>query len=220
MTEAEWLACDDPRPMLKWLRGKASDRKRRLLAVGCCRRIWKDIRMATRRRAVEVAEQFADGTAGANDLRAALLRATAGGRFDRASFAACWSASDKSRFVERVPFEAAKHVASRVAKSRSSARGRKARDEELSAQAALVRDVFGNPFRLVALGPAWPAWDGGTVPKLAQAIYDDRAFERLPVLADALEEAGCTNPDLLGHCRQPAEHVRGCWAVDLLLGKS
>jgi hypothetical protein len=66
----------------------------------------------------------------------------------------------------------------------------------------------------------WLAWNDGIVPKLAQAIYDDRVFDRLPILADALEEAGCTNADILNHCRQPGEHVRGCWVVDLLLGKS
>jgi hypothetical protein len=66
----------------------------------------------------------------------------------------------------------------------------------------------------------WLSWNDGIVPKLAQAIYDDRVFDRLPILADALEEAGCTNADILNHCRRPGEHVRGCWVVDLLLGKS
>jgi hypothetical protein len=86
-------------------------------------------------------------------------------------------------------------------------------------QAALLRDLFGNPFRPVALDSAWLAWQGGTIPKLAQAIYDDRAFDRLPVLADALLDAGCEDADLLGHLRGPGPHVRGCWPVDLLLGK-
>jgi hypothetical protein len=71
----------------------------------------------------------------------------------------------------------------------------------------------------VAVGPSWLAWNDGTVVKLAQGIYDDRAFDRLPVLADALEEAGCDDADILDHCRRPGEHVRGCWVVDLLLGK-
>ena len=91
--------------------------------------------------------------------------------------------------------------------------------EEFAAQTALVRDLFGNPFRPVTVDPSWLAWNERTVVKLAQGIYDERAFDRLPVLADALEEAGCDDPDILGHCRQPGEHVRGCWVVDLLLGK-
>ena len=64
------------------------------------------------------------------------------------------------------------------------------------------------------------AWNDGTVRKIAQAIYDERAFDRLPILADALEDAGCDNADILNHCRNGGEHVRGCWVVDLLLGKT
>jgi hypothetical protein len=90
---------------------------------------------------------------------------------------------------------------------------------ERAAQCPLMRDVFGNPFRPVSLNPAWLAWDDGTIPKLAQAIYEERAFDRLPVLGDALEEAGCADADILSHCRAGGEHVRGCWVVDLLLGK-
>jgi hypothetical protein len=91
--------------------------------------------------------------------------------------------------------------------------------KEDEAQSGLLRCVFGNPFRPVTLTPALLAWNDGTVVRLAQAIYEDRAFDRLPVLGDALEEAGCDNPDILTHCRQPGPHVRGCWVVDLVLGK-
>jgi hypothetical protein len=68
--------------------------------------------------------------------------------------------------------------------------------------------------------PAWLSWNNGTVPHLARFAYDDRAFDRLPVLADALEGAGCDDADLLGHLRGPGPHCRGCWAVDVLSGKS
>ena len=70
------------------------------------------------------------------------------------------------------------------------------------------------------LDPAWLAWNDGTVRRLAAAIYEERAFARLPVLGDALEEAGCRDEGVLTHCREPGPHVRGCWLVDLLLGKS
>jgi hypothetical protein len=83
----------------------------------------------------------------------------------------------------------------------------------------LVREVVGNPFRAVQVDPAWLTWGGGLVRRLAQSIYEERRFGGLPVLADALEEAGCDDADLLGHLRGPGPHVRGCWAVDLLLGK-
>jgi hypothetical protein len=71
----------------------------------------------------------------------------------------------------------------------------------------------------VPVDPGWLAWDGGAVRNLAQGIYQERAFDRLPVLGDALEEAGCDSTDMLLHCRQPGEHVGGCWLIDLLLGK-
>src|SRR5262249_51866038 len=87
---------------------------------------------------------------------------------------------------------------------------------EGKAQAALIRDIFGNPFLPVTLNPPCRT---SIVTALAQSIYDDRAFDRLPILADALEDAGCDNADTLNHCRQPGEHVRGCWVVDLVLGR-
>jgi hypothetical protein len=83
----------------------------------------------------------------------------------------------------------------------------------------LAHDLFGNPFRRAVIDPAWLTWNSKTVAKVAQAIYEDRAFNHMPILADALEEACCTDAALLDHCRQPGEHVRGCWLVDLLLGK-
>jgi hypothetical protein len=100
---------------------------------------------------------------------------------------------------------------------------------ELQDQVTLLRDIVGNPFQ--PLPPRrgkrawehqkrlWLAWNNGTVPKVAQAIYDERDFDRMPILADALEEGGCSEADILAHLRSPGPHVRGCWVVDLLLGK-
>src|SRR5262249_31103144 len=109
-------------------------------------------------------------------------------------------------------------TATRVAKETAE---REARANALSVaqfvEATLLRDIFGNPFRSVAVNPAWRT---ANVIALAQAIYDDRAFGRMPILGDALEDAGCDNGDILNHCRASGEHVRGCWVVDLLLGKS
>ncbi|WP_238602601.1 hypothetical protein [Fimbriiglobus ruber] len=92
----------------------------------------------------------------------------------------------------------------------------RASDDLVSRQSTLARDIFGNPFRPAPLDPAWQT---STVLSLAEGIYADRAFDRLPILADALEESGCDNTDLLNHCRSEGPHARGCWAVDLLLGK-
>jgi hypothetical protein len=94
-----------------------------------------------------------------------------------------------------------------------------ARRAERAAQWKLLLDIFDEKPRLKKIDPDWLRWRDGTIPKLAQAVYDDRAFDRMPQLADALEEAGCDNADILAHCRQPEEHVRGCWVVDLIVGK-
>jgi hypothetical protein len=82
-----------------------------------------------------------------------------------------------------------------------------------------LRDLFGNPFRPVSVDPRWLCWNGGAVVKLAQGIYDRWEFGLLPILGDALEEAGCENEEMVRHCRLPADHVRGCWLLDLLLKK-
>ncbi|OAI54111.1 hypothetical protein AYO44_15430 [Planctomycetaceae bacterium SCGC AG-212-F19] len=132
MTEAEWLACEDPQKMLTFLRGKGSERKLRLLAMG-------------------------------------------------------------SFLLADVTYVA-----------------------ELASRANLLREIFGNPFRPMTVDPAWRT---ATVISLAQAIYDERAFDRMPILADMLEDGGCTDTDILGHCRAGGAHVRGCWVVDLVLGK-
>jgi hypothetical protein len=82
-----------------------------------------------------------------------------------------------------------------------------------------LRDIVGNPFRPTAVEPAWLTWNGGMVTTLARTIYDEHAFDRLPILADALEDACCDDAAILAHCRGPGPHVRGCWVVDLLLRK-
>jgi hypothetical protein len=119
-----------------------------------------------------------------------------------------WLADDS----EDVPWEEREPTAE-AAREPAEARAR-------ANECDLIRDLFGNPFRPApALAPSVLAWDGGTVVKVAAAVYDERAFDRLPVVADALEDAGCTDAELLGHCRGGGEHVRGCWVVDLVLAK-
>jgi hypothetical protein len=235
VTEAEWLACNDPRKMLEYLRGKASDRKLQLFAVACCRHVWHLMEEEVCRSIVEVVERYADylgssqavplADALASSLNVSTLRSrlrqlrqsdlpdttlllgfeiaclAATAAVWMGAWAAAWKAGPEARRAFYLSTGKSGH-------------------EEARVQAALLRDIFGNLFRPVSVDPSWLAWSGGTVPRMAQAIYDNRAFDRLPNLADALEEAGCTNPDILAHCRQPREHVRGCWLVDLLLGKS
>jgi hypothetical protein len=214
MTEAEWLVAPEAAEMLWFLGKKAGVRKRRLFACASVRRIWHLLDDPRSRRAVEVAEAFADGIADKNTAKRVRSEASAAARLTSKGI---WSPADAAAIcvnqtVEDISTAArAAIAASKVGIPLSS---------ERKAQAALVRDIFGNPFRPPHLDPAWLAWNDSTVVKLAQVVYDDRAFDRLPVLADALEEAGCNDANILDHCRQPGEHVRGCWIVDLLLGKS
>jgi hypothetical protein len=203
MTESEWLNASEPHAMLQFLRGKASDRKLRLFAVACSRRIW-DLIDPLGRNAVDVAEMFADGLVGSLEMRAARLACQgAGGQ-------ASWYAAATN------PETAARNAArSAQAGANNSPFGTKA--DELLCQAELLQEIFGSlHFRQVTVDPTWmtPA-----VVQLAHSIYNDRAFEQMPKLADALHEAGCDNEEILSHCREIESHVRGCWLLDLLLGK-
>ncbi|HEY7428094.1 MAG TPA: hypothetical protein VH682_27925 [Gemmataceae bacterium] len=98
--------------------------------------------------------------------------------------------------------------------------GQRISPRSMQIQSRFVRDIFGNPFRPTVIDSTWLAWNDSTVVKLAQGIYEAHDFADMPILADALEEAGCADADILNHCRQPSEHVRDCWVIDLLLGKS
>ncbi len=213
MTEKEWLGSDQPHTMLTYLRRRGSNRKLRLYACGTCRRFWGLLRDKRSRRAVEVAEQYADGLASYAKLKAGqgLARAV-------------WQELAVDHWD--APWGTPEFWARQTAAQAAAAAGREAwqaawavADEHQGGHPDTLREVFGNPFRPVSLAPAWLAWEGGTVVKVAQAIYETRAFARLPVLADALEEAGCADGQLLEHLRGPGPHVRGCWALDLLLGR-
>jgi hypothetical protein len=235
MTEGEWLTCSDPEPMLGFLLGRVSERKVRLFACGCCRRIWHLVTRRRSRRAVEVVERYCDGLADAEELRRAEDAATAA--FMDAPDNSCdemvsrLSADLAGRDAWRAALSAgeaadvAAHVAvygvdpDEPATEVSEAAYRAARHAERALQCSLLRDLVGNPFRSTAIDPCWLTRVDGTVRRLAQVIHDERRFGDLPVLADALEEAGCTDADILGHCRSGGEHVRGCWVVDALLGK-
>ena len=228
MTEGEWLACRDLELMLRALDPRKHDRKLRLFACACCRRIWHLLEESSR-RVVEVSERYADSAASYEELRAAVsacvgtgTNASARWAVDgaAAAHAASYRASAESYY--RAALYAAGACGEATDPSRSHSPTRQARElAEAGAQRILLRDIVGNPFRPPqALNPAWLAGDGAAISVLARVIYDERRWEDLPILADALEEAGCTNADMLNHCRQPGEHIRGCWVVDLLLGKS
>jgi hypothetical protein len=195
------------------------------------RRVWHLLADGRSRRAVEVAERYADGEADNEDVRFAVIGAenvaddragsatTVG---EEAQASAAFAAFNTTLTAERAADYSAANACSAAYHAATAANAPSAagvRDAERAGQAGLLREIFGNPDRPAAIVPAWLTWDGRTVVKVAKAIYDEGTFDRLPILADALEEAGCTDAGLLGHLRGPGPHVRGCWALDLILGK-
>ena len=216
MTEAEWLACSDPKRMLALLNGKVSGRKLRLFAVACCRRKWHLLEDVKSRAAVAVAEAYADGMASDEDVDRASANAGAAyaeryweGGVNIDGAASCAAGSP----VCLLPTDEAVGLLGIASGVWDEVTG----TEEQAAQAALLRDVVGNPFHP---HPPFTSWPPSNVVRLARTIYDERAFERMPVLADVLERTRCAAADLLNHCRGGGPHVRGCWVVDLVLGKS
>lgn len=239
MTEAEWLACAHPNPLMMALQSRGTDRKFRLFSTACCRMIWP-LLPDPLRRAVEIAEQFADDLVGSEKLAAAYraveqisdsiptthsfqetiewyATAAVGSATSSAlafdvdgsgTFSAWYAAS-----------AAASYAANASAWARSPGGGGRwseTLDAMKATQSHLLRCIFMCPYHRIVPDPSWGS---SSAKALAGGIYAERRFADLPILADALEEAGCANQDVLVHCRHPGEHVRGCWVIDLLLVK-
>jgi hypothetical protein len=220
MTESEWLACTDPKPMLEFLRGKASDRKLRLFAMACCRLVWERLVDERSRQAVVIAEAFADGLIGAKALKAAhrVAASVAHSPYQIGDTVYCGGA--RSLVARTAELATARRLPlHEMANSTLSGCGLRA-DKYLDFKSRCLRDLFGPlPFRPVTCSSMVFSWNDSMVPRIAQAVYDERAFDGLPILADALEDAGCDNEEVIRHCRSAGAHVRGCWAVDLLLAR-
>ncbi len=197
MDEAEWLACTDPEPMLGFLENRVSDSKWRRFGSACCRHVWEHLTDLSR-ITVELLERFEEGRTTFEELFAASRPA--------------------SYFVSSLVTDP-----SRGAFLATLACTLPGGDVLREPVCCLLRDLFGNPFQPVALNPAWRT---PTVTALATAAYEERHLpagtldpDRLAILADALEDAGCASADILSHLRGPGPHVRGCWVIDALLGK-
>jgi hypothetical protein len=232
VTEKEWFECTDPTPMLNWLRGKVTARKSRLFALVCCRRMWHLLSDRRSRSAVERAEVLADKqTATPSEWHPLRLDA--------------WSAEYELHGGTDLQRDLAATVVKEAVTYQDSSEGLRIRaastshrtastmsmgacfgsifTAERAAHGGLIRCMFGNSFRPITIDVKWltPA-----VTSVALTTYDERTMPsgeldsaRLALLADALEEAGCTDADVLGHCRSDGPHARGCWVVDLILGK-
>jgi hypothetical protein len=215
MGATEWAKSQDVLAMLASMPKQTDDRKLRLFACACCRHFEKWLTSEHFMNAVEMAERFADG----KTPKAGLKRARQGVRTARHALP---SVSTKNRVLwvglwlaevttsenafGQVADEIQRFVSEGLLKLR-----------EQPPAATLLRCIVGNPFRSVAIDPRWRSSQAIT---LADSIYDEAAFDRLPQLAKELAKAGCQDPDILKHCRSKGPHARGCWVVYMLLAKS
>jgi hypothetical protein len=247
MTEAEWLISVVPQKMRQHLEEstKGGERKMRLFAVACGRRVEQWFVDPCQRSAVDVLERYADGIVSAEELRRSELLT---GQIDEGHVALTADHEDRDQDALDAAFHTAQVVAqatcndprgdheptyylrlydtimhtvetagfAAVATDRRNGRTLLAREAERGVLATLLRDIFGNPFRPLSADPSWLT---STVVALASQMHESRDFSALPILADALQDAGCDNEHVLNHCRGPGPHVRGCWVVDLVLGK-
>lgn len=213
MTEADWLTCSNPLPMLEVLRGNASDRKLRLFACGWLKSEWNSLEDDRSRNAVAVASQFADGEVGPEILDTARVLAEAAGTSWEESGGIPNTLSEYEYILGHTMRQLAAAASKRDA---WSAAYQVAERVQGPSQAALLRCIFGNAFRTDQVMPPYPL---SSVATFARQIYDDRAFDRMPQLVITLEEAGCRDESILNHLRGPGPHVRGCWVLDLVLGK-
>jgi hypothetical protein len=212
VTEAQWLICTDPEAMLDFLGGRVTERKVRLFACACVRRHWNAVADERSRRAIEVAERYADGLANEIERGEAWDEASSVVVKDALAIAAMYAVESDLEYVhgDLVQVGIARGVVREVL-----SRG----GTEQAALSDLLRCVFGpRPFGTPPrVADTLRIWEHRTVPGLARTIYEEHAFDLLPVLADALEEAGCTDGIILDHLRGAGTHARGCFALDSCL---
>jgi hypothetical protein len=231
MTEAEWDSCADPDAMIGSLpHATWTERRARLFCVYCGRRVSSHLADTKCGEVLDIAERYADALAEdgllseANDLITDIIEWEARNDANslRSRTADVVLSAIQCPPEEYIASEGVAEIAERSiwpnlevwnVNPDAIAGGR----VESTHLAQLVRCIAGNPFRPVEVDPSWLT---STVVALASGVYDDRAFDRLPILADALMDAGCDNADVLSHCRSDGPHARGCWVVDLLLGKA
>jgi hypothetical protein len=228
MDEEHRLTCEDLQGMLEYLRtgGKATDRKLRLFAVACCRRIWQLFTDERSLQAIRLGELHADEMIPQEEMKAVreaareVERTYWPGHSKLHYGSPEWERSQRDQRAIGLAYDVTRRWLGNTALRACEAVG------EPVWLAALLKDIFGPLFRPVTIAPAILTWNDGLVIRLAQAAYEERHLpagtldnERLAVLADGLEEAGCQDVQILGHLRSGGEHYRGCHILDALLGK-
>ena len=209
-TEQQWLNSIDPEAMARLLEsGDPDPRRWQLFACACC---WRILPMLDdrSRQAVAIAERHAEGLATAEEVADACHQA-------HCAIVATWQPGMDPclEYAAAAIHYALNHPQSARAYAALATGG--GQDAERRVQADLLRDVFGNPFRPARLDAAWRT---PTVLAIAADIYHNDAFSEMPVLGDALEDAGCDDSDVLDHARHARPHVRGCWLVEGLLARA
>ena len=207
-TERWWSRSYDYTTMMKFMGARLSARKRLLFGCATARMVWDFVVGPNNRKAVLTSEAYADSKATRAKMATAWLNLaweppmysewhivalTAGLPYSELTS----EDTDRCRGGDRSPYE-------------------RTRVEWSDA----LRDIAGNPFQEYTVRPEWLCADDRIAPALAEAVYDEYSFDRLPILADALEDGGCDADPLLDHLRDPGPHFRGCWALDLILGKA
>jgi hypothetical protein len=233
MNESQWWLCSAPEGILSWLGPKADGRCLRLFCCACCRLIWPIIPIGASRKAVETSERYADGLVSEAVLSAAEASARSVPSWGAGGWLAAWAAAEAAGFdaeaaAEWVPGSAAEAAGEAVARAALASDDSMPVHEAAAAawrqqrqlQCGLLRDIFVDPMlRVVTIDPRCLRWKNGAVAQAAQASYDRGGCEELSYLANLLEQAGCDNENILDHCRAGSGHVRGCWVLDLLLGR-
>lgn len=210
MDEIEWFGGSDPTRMLVFFRNRASDRKLRYFACACCERIAHLFSGDSDLEAIGTVERFADGQGTQTELAALHIRMTMAALFEATGEDAAGTAASTSTVCAAVLAE--QHADVNHPKGQGDYFA--AESGERKAQSRLLCDIFGSPFRPVTFDPAWRT---STAVAVAQQMYDSRDFSAMPILADALQDAGCEDKQVLLHCRGGGPHVRGCWVVDQVL---
>lgn len=238
-----WRFGTDPEAMIRSIRAVGQDRRFRLYALACCHRLETLISDPRVRNALRFADEFVETGYRDEERRPGVEAAVAEACAEALAVRESSLPAYPKRFTEalialnlhlavrrlvgqsesaRMAADVSRHLAIAAAFRTAHDANQFGTTEwrpaalapEAAAQANLLRDIFGDPFEFIAFDPDWRS---ANVVGIAEGIYADRAFDRLPILADALQEAGCERPEILGHCRGNGPHVRGCWVVDHIL---
>lgn len=211
LSDEDWISWTEPGEILPYLHLQSSARKLRLLYCAFSRTIWDQV-VPEHRRIVETAECYVYGLVRHTKWEEVSRNSGFRERVLYPGFCTLWTEGIETslamQFIRNILRPEARMYC-----------GGTLTLAERKVQCDAIRDIFGQLHWNAKIRPNWLAWNEGICPKIAKAICEQGNFEDLPILADALEEAGCNNPAILNHCRQPGDHVRGCWVIDLILGK-